>query len=492
MKLYGNMFGGVQWVIPFEVQVIHPFQSEYADFGWRPPITSLGQTEQKFHYGLDLNPKEWIAEDACYVIATRAGKVQSTGFDSSAGNYVYIDHEDGYKSHYFHLKDKTTLVKAGDKVAQGQRIAIRGTTGSSTGLHLHFGITKDGDIPSELRDNCASRNNTTYVDPEIILFGARGAAGISNKEIICSPDITELSTDKGKIWTFLTSKFNACAAAGIMGNIECESNFSPNNLQGSFETDLGYTDESYTEAVDNGTYRYSSYSDARSSFAHDSAGYGLIQWTWYTLKEALYDSAKEQNVSIADLDFQCNEIYKAMDIKMLYSADIYPDGYDSSNWTKEETLIQELKSSSFVSLSAENPDAAVKYATALFLFECERCADYENKIDVRFERSKPIYDTFKELGCSHEKTRRNNIVVPTCTEEGYSGDEVCTTCGVELSKGEKISARGHEWDYSYGGEVCRVCSYVSRYPIGGSTPYTSKLKQVHNVLRDILVRKNNT
>jgi len=56
------------------------------------------------------------------------------------------------------------------------------------------------------------------------------------------------------IWDFLRKTFNPYATAGIMGNLYAESALKPTNLQGTYEKKLGYTDDSYTAAVDNGTY----------------------------------------------------------------------------------------------------------------------------------------------------------------------------------------------------------------------------------------------
>lgn len=86
------------------------------------------------------------------------------------------------------------------------------------------------------------------------------------------------------IWQFLRSKgYTAYATAGIMGNMYAESGLEPKNLQYEYEKSLGMTDAQYTAAVDNGTY---------TNFVHDSAGYGLVQWTWYSLKQELYDYCK--------------------------------------------------------------------------------------------------------------------------------------------------------------------------------------------------------
>lgn len=84
-------------------------------------------------------------------------------------------------------------------------------------------------------------------------------------------------------------------AAGLMGNLYAESGLNPNNLQNSHERKLGYTDESYTEAVDRSTY---------TCFSRDGAGYGLCQWTYWSRKAALLEYARVCKSSIGDLEMQ--------------------------------------------------------------------------------------------------------------------------------------------------------------------------------------------
>ncbi|MCL1964727.1 MAG: phage tail tip lysozyme [Firmicutes bacterium] len=106
------------------------------------------------------------------------------------------------------------------------------------------------------------------------------------------------------IWNFLMGKgLNAYAAAGIMGNLYAESGLKPTNLQNSYEKSLGFTDESYTAAVDSGSY---------TNFVRDSAGYGLAQWTYYTRKQALLDFAKSAGASIGDLKMQLDFLWKEL------------------------------------------------------------------------------------------------------------------------------------------------------------------------------------
>lgn len=98
------------------------------------------------------------------------------------------------------------------------------------------------------------------------------------------------------IWNFLKQQnFTDAAVAGIMGNLYAESGLSPINLQNTYNKSLGYTDEEYTKAVDNGKYK---------KFIKDSAGYGLAQWTYWSRKEGLYNYAKSKGTSIGDLNTQ--------------------------------------------------------------------------------------------------------------------------------------------------------------------------------------------
>ena len=72
------------------------------------------------------------------VFAAKGGSVVMTGFDGSAGNYVIIKHDDGMYTYYLHLNQG--LVSAGQSVSSGTVIGLMGTTGNSTGVHLHFGM----------------------------------------------------------------------------------------------------------------------------------------------------------------------------------------------------------------------------------------------------------------------------------------------------------------------------------------------------------------
>lgn len=112
------------------------------------------------------------------------------------------------------------------------------------------------------------------------------------------------STNEEKIWNFLKGKgLNDYGTAGLMGNLYAESALNPQNLQNSYESKLGYTDATYTAAVDNGSY---------SNFAKDSAGYGLAQWTYSTRKQNFLAYARQKGKSIGDLETQLEFLYKEL------------------------------------------------------------------------------------------------------------------------------------------------------------------------------------
>lgn len=116
------------WVVPCN------YTRFSSPFGWRiHPIYG----DWRFHYGIDL-----AASSGSPIYATRAGKVTRTTYDSSSGYYVVLDHQDGFESKYLHMTHY--IVKPGDYVQAGQVIGYVGSTGASTGPHLHFSIMYNG------------------------------------------------------------------------------------------------------------------------------------------------------------------------------------------------------------------------------------------------------------------------------------------------------------------------------------------------------------
>ena len=178
------------------------------------------------------------------------------------------------------------------------------------------------------------------------------------------------------IWKYFENKkFNPYAIAGIMGNMKAESNLLPNNLQSAYEKSLGMTDEQYTKAVDNGTY---------TNFIHDSAGYGLAQWTYWSLKEDLYNLCKERNKSISDIQCQLDCLYQQLTNNKL--------------------------------LGSLNSTTSVRAAADIFLTKFERPKDQSEKVQIaRANYGQEFYNQFAGRtvrGGTESKMKYNNTNKP--------------------------------------------------------------------------------
>jgi murein DD-endopeptidase MepM/ murein hydrolase activator NlpD len=89
------------------------------------------------HFGIDI-----VNEVSTPIFSIADGLVVFSDFSKDFGNFLIIDHQNGYLSHYYHNED--LFFNKGDKVLAGDIIAKMGNTGMSSGPHLHFEIWKDG------------------------------------------------------------------------------------------------------------------------------------------------------------------------------------------------------------------------------------------------------------------------------------------------------------------------------------------------------------
>ncbi|HET7539664.1 MAG TPA: M23 family metallopeptidase [Polyangiaceae bacterium] len=122
---------------------------------WDDPTHGHGQGDP---LGMQAYAYDFPHAEGGHIVAARAGIVHDldessskNGFDPhnpctpGVGNYLVIKHGDGSFGVYWHMKHKGVLVKVGDKVEQGQEIALSGNTGNSSTPHLHFDCRLDWD-----------------------------------------------------------------------------------------------------------------------------------------------------------------------------------------------------------------------------------------------------------------------------------------------------------------------------------------------------------
>ena len=175
-----------------------------------------------------------------------------------------------------------------------------------------------------------------------------------------------------KAWNFLKSKItNDFGVAGLMGNLYAESGISPQNLQNSYEKKLGFTDATYTAAVDSGSY---------ANFVHDSAGYGVAQWTFWSRKEALLNYVKALGASIGDLEAQLGFLYKEL-------SESYP------------SVLAALKTAT-----------SVRAASDKVLTDFERPADQSETVKIkRASYGQKYYDKYTKAGATTPSEGGNNM-----------------------------------------------------------------------------------
>lgn len=119
---------GGDWIIPCDYVYLS------SAYGWRePPVDGASS----FHSGVDL-----AGYEGSPIWAARGGVVYRAGYNDYNGYYVGIDHGDGYASVYLHMTNY--IVDIGDIVSQGQTIGYMGSTGISSGAHLHLTIYYNG------------------------------------------------------------------------------------------------------------------------------------------------------------------------------------------------------------------------------------------------------------------------------------------------------------------------------------------------------------
>ena len=128
---------GITWVVPVSYSYVS------SAWGWRVhPISG----EWKWHSGVDLTGSGINGRP---IYASRGGVVSYAGWYGAGGWTIKIDHGDGFTTVYMHMSDY--IVSAGDYVAAGQTIGYVGSTGGSTGPHLHFEVRYHGEDQNPMK-----------------------------------------------------------------------------------------------------------------------------------------------------------------------------------------------------------------------------------------------------------------------------------------------------------------------------------------------------
>ena len=173
-------------------------------------------------------------------------------------------------------------------------------------------------------------------------------------------------TVKEQIWNYFLNKgFSPYGIASMMGNMQVESKFIPNNLE---DGRLPYNDAQYTAMVDNGTYK---------NFVNDGCGYGIVQWTYSVFKDDLLKLCRSRGKSIGDLQCQLDQLYNHLKSEGLY------------NTIKNSTSIDET--------------------TIYFLTKFEKPKVQNQKVkEKRIKYAKEIFNEFYNKGGNKMKYSANN------------------------------------------------------------------------------------
>lgn len=143
--------GKLVYPVPTSARLTSPF-------GYRVhPITK----KRKMHEGIDL-----ALASGSPVYAAGDGIITKVGSHATAGNYIRVLHDNGLETRYLHLKEKPNIT-VGTRVSQGSQIGKVGSTGASTGPHLHFEVRKNGQPVDPQK----------YISKSVVGNGGKGSPG---------------------------------------------------------------------------------------------------------------------------------------------------------------------------------------------------------------------------------------------------------------------------------------------------------------------------
>lgn len=176
----GNFVGTGELVCPAENKT-YRYTSGY---GIRKD--PFGNASSSTHWGVDLAPATKGATN-CKILAAGDGAVVAAGPASGFGHWIVIKHKDTLYTIYGHMPKSSMKVKVGDQVKKGQHIAMMGTEGTSTGVHLHFEVTKNFGN----RKGKGADGTFNTIDPETVIDIRSGMVSMEFKRD--QPKINSLS-----------------------------------------------------------------------------------------------------------------------------------------------------------------------------------------------------------------------------------------------------------------------------------------------------------
>jgi hypothetical protein len=183
------------------ITFIMPVQGKITDgFGPRTPPTP---TSSSYHKGIDV-----AASEGSPIVASAEGQVISCGPDGSYGNVTRIKHPNGYTTVYAH--QSRIGVRMGQNVRQGERIGAVGTTGDSTGPHLHFEIRNAGGAPIDPMKVIGGAFNMVGGSAEAQTSGWGGSAG--------AVDLDSIIDQRAKQKAEVPAALGGMGAGGSRGN----------------------------------------------------------------------------------------------------------------------------------------------------------------------------------------------------------------------------------------------------------------------------------
>lgn len=263
----------------------------------------FGTLNGKVHNGVDLNEKTANVKLGADVYSIANGKIVSIsdskcGENENCGKSIKISHNliiDSKEYKFFSIYSNIVVessISVNKIIGQGDKIgAIYNSQNNIEGLHFAFMDANED-------------SNGILIDPTNLFIPCkRGSSNLVG------------GTTEERVWNYFLAKgYNKFKIAAIMGNIYSESGFKSNNLENS--CNIVYTDEAFTEAVNNGTIKKDEFMQSTricTYYGDGRYGYGLAQWTDPGLKGAFYDKKVEYNVGIDDEGLQLDLLYEELE-----------------------------------------------------------------------------------------------------------------------------------------------------------------------------------